>query len=282
VTTLDLALTESRTLRAQHVTKTDVLDKVKALALLPDGIHATTEMVAGYYEVTPDAIKKVVQRNRDELKENGLQVLRGAELRDFKRDLTEGQVVPLSGNVNSLMLFPRRAILNVGELLTDSPVAERIRTYLLDVEEIAPAELRVKAVEMAAIGRAQLRMLEAASGLVRDASWLDSKARIVVARSLGEEPEIDPLDRPLYVPDFLKEKGLTRKQIRSEQSWFGRRVVEAAEADGVRVPELRDAETADGSLRGTKAWTHRHLPYFDQVWDRYLAPKYDTRPAVLL
>lgn len=281
MTGIDVALVESRSLRAQHMTRTDVLDRVKALTLLPDDIHATTEIVAAYYEVDVETIKKVVQRNRDELKENGLRVLRGAELRDFKR-ATEGQAVPLSGNVNSLTLYPRRAILNVGQLLSGSPIAEQVRRYLLDVEEIAPAELRHEAIERAAVCRAQLRMLEAAAGVVRDQVWLDGKARLVVARGLGEEPEIDPLDRPLYVPDFLRDKGLTKKQIRSEQSWFGRRAVQAAEDAGVTVPDLRDSETADGSIRGTKAWTHRHMPFFVHVWDLHYAEKYDNRPAVLL
>lgn len=281
MTTLDLALTESRTLRAQHITKTDVLDKVKALTLLPDGIHATTEIVANYYEVTPDAIKKVVQRNREELTENGLSVLRGAELREFKRNATEGHSVPLSGNVNSLALFDRRAILNVGQLLTDSLVAERVRAYLLDVEELAPAELRNEAIERAAISRAQVRMLQAAEGLV-DRAWLSAKARVILARGLGEEPKIDPLDRPLYVPDYLRGKGITAKRdLASIQSWFGRRVAGLCEAAGVEVPEPRTSELPNGSLRSTIAWTERHRPLFDEVWDRWYAADYD-RPAVLV
>lgn len=275
MTTLDLALTESRTLRTQHVAKVDVLDKVKALTLLPDGIHATTEIVASYYEVTPEAIKKVVQRNREELTENGLHVLRGPELREF-----EGDNLSLS-KVRNLALFTRRAILNVGQLLTDSPIAERVRTYLLDVEELAPAELRNEAIERAAISRAQVRLLQSADGLV-DKTWLANKARVVIARGLGEEPEIDPLDRPLYVPDYLKEKGVTAKRdLASIQSWFGRRVVAMAEASDVAVPEPRTSELPNGTLRSTIAWTERHRPLFNEVWDRWYAADYD-RPAVLV
>lgn len=275
MTTLDLALTESRTLRTQHVAKVDVLDKVKALTLLPDGIHATTEIVASYYEVTPEAIKKIVQRNREELTENGLHVLRGPELREF-----EGDNLSLS-KVRNLALFTRRAILNVGQLLTDSPIAERVRTYLLDVEELAPAELRNEAIERAAISRAQVRLLQSADGLV-DKTWLANKARVVIARGLGEEPEIDPLDQPLYVPDYLKEKSITAKRdLASIQSWFGRRVVAMAEASDVVVPEPRTSELPNGTLRSTVAWTERHRPLFNEVWERWYAADYD-RPAVLV
>ena len=135
MTIAELALTESRTLRDQHSARTDVLDRVKALSLLPDGVHATTEIVASYYEVGVEAIKSLVKENRDELEANGYRALRGADLREFvgsQRDLANPKA-------RSMALFDRRAILNVGQLLRDSEVARRVRTYLLDVEEIAPA-----------------------------------------------------------------------------------------------------------------------------------------------
>ncbi|MEU8186056.1 hypothetical protein [Micromonospora carbonacea] len=275
MTILDQALVESRTLRAQHSTRTDVLDRVKALSLLPDNTHATTEIVAGYYEVDTETIKKLVQRNRDELTENGLRVLRGEELRQF-----DGDSLSLS-KVRQLALFTRRTVLNVGQLLTGSPVAERVRRYLLDVEAIAPAELRNEAIERAAISRAQLHMMAAAGPLVRDQVWLDTKARVVIARGLGEEPEIDPADQPLYVPDYLRERGVTAKRdLASIQSWFGRRVAALAEAHGVDLPEKRTSELPNGSLRETLAWTQRHRPLFDEVWDRWYAADYDPPLAL--
>jgi hypothetical protein len=281
VSTPDLALTESRSLRAQYATRTDVLDRVKALTLLPDNMHATTEIVARYFEVGVDAIESVVRRNRAELEGNDMRTLRGETLKAYKA--TDGQGDSLPANINSLRLFTRRTILNVGQLLADSAVAERVRHYLLDVEEIAPAELRHAAIEKAAISRAQIRMLDAAASLVRDRAWLDAKVRVVIARGLGEEPEIDPLDKPLYVPDFLKEKGIKAKRdLASIQSWFGRRLVLAAEGHAVEVPEKRTSELPNGTLRDTLAWTERHRPLFEEVWERYYAADYDDRPAVLV
>lgn len=275
MTILDQALVESRTLRAQHSTRTDVLDRVKALSLLPDNTHATIDIVAGFYEVDADAIESVIRRNRDELNENGLRVLRGAELREFDSvNLTESKR-------RALTLFTRRTVLNVGQLLTGSPVAERVRRYLLDVEEIAPAELRNEAIERAAISRAQVAMLRAAEGLL-DSTWLKAKARVVLARGLGEEPEIDPADRPLYVPDYLRAKGVTAKRdLASIQSWFGRRVSALAEAHGIDLPEKRTSELPNGTLRETLAWTEAHRPLFDEVWDRWYAADYDPPLALI-
>ena len=212
----ELVLTESRTMRAQTAGRVDVLDKVKALALLPDGMHATTDIVAAYYEVGPDAIESVVRRYREELTENGMETLRGDALRSFNE--TAGLAV--SSRRNSLRVFTRRTILNVGQLLADSLVAKQVRTYLLEVEAKATPEQRVEVVEeirTARIGEARLRMLRAAEGIV-DSGWLETKVRVAVAKGLGEEPEVDPLDVPLYVPDFLKALGLKRKDVESAQS----------------------------------------------------------------
>jgi hypothetical protein len=140
----ELALTESRTMRAATLDRTDVLDKVKALRLLPDGVHVTTEMVATYYEVSIDAVKKVVERNRAELAENGYRVLRGADLRSFAGDGLSLANLGLHHNTRSLALFSRRAVLNVGQLLTGSEVARAVRTHLLNTEaEQAPSSFLV-------------------------------------------------------------------------------------------------------------------------------------------
>ncbi|OKH99863.1 hypothetical protein A6A06_22685 [Streptomyces sp. CB02923] len=124
-------------MRDSVMDRTEVLDKVKALALLPDGVHATTEVVAEYFVVHKEAVKKVTQRHRDELAANGMRVLRGPDLREFQRDnlslLEEGYPQAKS----NLTLYTRRTLLNIAMLLRDSEVARAVRTYLLDVEEDA-------------------------------------------------------------------------------------------------------------------------------------------------
>lgn len=133
----EAVLLESRSLRDSALERTDVLDKVKALSLLPDGMNVTTAMVAAYFEVAERAINRMAQRHRDELAVNGLRILRGEELARFKRDTLslypESHPQPRS----SLALWSRRAVLNVAMLLRDSEVARQVRTYLLDMEYLA-------------------------------------------------------------------------------------------------------------------------------------------------
>jgi len=262
-------------MRAQTADRVDVLDKVKALALLPDGVHATTEIVASYYEVDVEAIKSVVRRNLSELEQNGLRKLTGEDLREFKRT-TEGQGDPLSARSNSLRVFTRRTILNVGQLLTESDVARRIRTYLLEIEAQATPEQKSEALQQLEIAEARMRVLKVAEGIV-DTAWLETKARLVAAKALGEEPEVDPLDVPLYVPDFLKDKGLKRREVESVQSWFGRRAASLYEAEHGEKPGKRQSDLPNGSVRETYAWTERHRPVFQETWDRYYADQYPTQ-----
>lgn len=268
----ELVLTESRTMRAATVERTDVLTKVKALALLPDDVHATTELVANYFEVSTETIKSLVKDHRSELAENGYQVVGGPELRSLK------DLCGIESHARSLALFTRRAILNVGQLLTGSEVAHQIRQYLLNVEETATVAARSDAVDRAELAALQMRVLAAAGGIV-DSAWLELKARHVAARALGEEPEIDPLDRPLYVPDFLRGKGLRKADILSVQSWFGRRAAGLYEAEHGERPGTRTEDTARGSVRETIAWTYRALPVFEETWTRWYADQYPAAPV---
>ncbi|MFD5110869.1 restriction endonuclease [Streptomyces sp. NPDC058391] len=124
-------LLESRTLREGVAERTDVLDRVKALSLLPDGMHVTTAMVAVYFQVGIEAVKSLVKDHREELDSHGYRVLTGPALRSFK-DLSG-----IRSHSPSLAIFSRRAVLNVAMLLRDSEVARQVRTYLLDMEYVA-------------------------------------------------------------------------------------------------------------------------------------------------
>jgi hypothetical protein len=168
--------------------------------------------------------------------------------------------------------------LNVGQLLAESEVAKAVRTYLLELEEAAAPEQRSAAVDAVALSEARMRVLRLAEGIV-DEAWLELKARGLLAKALGEEPEIDPLDIPLYVPDFLAGKGLKRKQIESVQSWFGRRAASLFEAEHGEKPGKRQSDLPNGSVRETYAWTARHLPVFEDTWDRYYADQFPTGPV---
>jgi hypothetical protein len=146
-------------MRARVGDRVEALDKVKALRLLPDGVHLTTAMTALYFEVEHKTIQKLVERNRAELSSNGMAVLRGEALRRFESDNMSPSNKSYPQLVSNLTVLPRRAVLNVAMLLRDSDIARRVRVYLLDAEESAgyvPGRLERYVTELAATTAARV------------------------------------------------------------------------------------------------------------------------------
>lgn len=154
--------------------------------------------------------------------------------------------------------------------------ADAIESYWTEGGAINPRATEDQLDSLISRAKQQAEVLSILSGIVSP-DWLETKGRLVAARALGEEPEVDPLDVPLYVPDFLKAKGLKRKQIESVQSWFGRRAAALYEAEHGEKPGKRQSDLPNGSVRETFAWTERNRPVFEETWDRYYADQYPTQ-----
>ncbi|WP_158813330.1 hypothetical protein [Streptomyces rimosus] len=131
----EAVLLESRAMRDSVIGRVGVLDKVKALVMLPDGLHVTTRMVAEYFEVGTEAVKSIAKRHRGELRDNGMRTLRGAELQVFDRSNLDPWASSYPQGSVQLTVYTRRTLLNIAMLLRDSEVARAVRTYLLDAEE---------------------------------------------------------------------------------------------------------------------------------------------------
>lgn len=133
-------LIENKDLREELVKKVEVLEKVKDLILLPNTEIMTTEIVASWLEVSEDVIRKTLERNKEELSLNGARTIQGDELRDIK------SLSGLKTRAKAITVFSKRAVLNVAMLLRDSEVAKRVRTTLLDQQEVISDEQKVKSV----------------------------------------------------------------------------------------------------------------------------------------
>lgn len=122
------ALIESLSLRQSYMGRTDVLEKVKKLVLLPDDMNASIEMTATFYEVGKKAIDSTILDHREELESDGLRILTGSELISLK------EMGVIGKNSSAFTVIPRRAILRIGMLLRDSLVARSVRDRLLNIE----------------------------------------------------------------------------------------------------------------------------------------------------
>lgn len=133
---VDLTDAKARAERDRLAGRTDVIDKVGVLRCLPDDMNATTAMVAEFYEVDREALLKVVQRNRDELDDDGFRIIGRSEVVDILSMTPDELGMPRTAP--SMSLFPRRAVLRIGMLLRDSLIARQVRDYLLDAEQSSP------------------------------------------------------------------------------------------------------------------------------------------------
>ena len=142
------SMVDNHDLRNELIARTEVLDKVKKLLLIPEMNCMTIRQVAAYYEVDIDTLKKCCKRNKDEIILDGVVT---KTPRVFK-DLLKGQDVPLVQTQTNLVIqiddntrleipnrgikcFSKRAILRIGMLLRDSKIAQEVRTQLLNIVE---------------------------------------------------------------------------------------------------------------------------------------------------
>lgn len=142
-----MEIIESKEIRKGLIKHIEVLDKVKEIPYLTDDLVVDTNLVANYFEIDQRSLNMVMLRNKTELSENGLKVLKGTELKEFKGCLQDVDTLNRLKFVSQVCLFKKRTILNVAMLLTESSVAEKVRDYLLNIEEDSTKEQKVEAVK---------------------------------------------------------------------------------------------------------------------------------------
>ena len=145
--------------------------------------------------------------------------------------------------------------------------ADALDSYFNEGGAINPSATTEQLDALVSKATGQMQLLRAAEGIV-DARFLEAKARIVIARGLGEAPEIDQQDRPLYVQDYLRSKGLGPDMVRAKSSGFGKRVKGRFMEVHGDVPEKHFQEV-DGRPREINAYTEADRPIFDHVWVTY-------------
>lgn len=107
-------------------------------------------------------------------------------------------------------------------------------------------------------------------GIIDD-GYLEAKARIVLARAMGDTPEIEASARPLYVQDYMREQGVSSDNIKSYAPTFGKYVKKAYLAERGVEPGKRFDETPSGQVREVCVYTEADRPIFDHAWSKSYA-----------
>ena len=105
---------------------------------------STEEMVAQFFKVDTSAINAIGTRRKPELQNYGYRAY-------SKREIEKMQVAFLENIPNrGLRLYPIKAVILIGMMLTDSPVAEQLRSDIMDIlfgNEVAiPTESTIRNV----------------------------------------------------------------------------------------------------------------------------------------
>lgn len=148
--------------------------------------------------------------------------------------------------------------------------ADALDAYFHEGGAINPSATEDQLDRITRQAQAQASVIQALRGIV-DPKHLEAKGRIVLARALGENPELDPTTIPLYVSDFLKSKGLASDMVQAKASGFGKRLKGLYVAEHGDAPGKAFQELPNGTTREVYAYTEADRPLFDQVWARHYA-----------
>lgn len=151
--------------------------------------------------------------------------------------------------------------------------ADALDRYFHEGGAINPRATEDQLEGIAALANQQMQVLTLAKGLI-DADWLSAKAKIVASRALGETPQIDSDELPLYVEDFLKEKGMSTAQAKALRSPFGKKLSQA-HLDFYGYRPAKAPANVGGRPREVNAYTGKDRFLFERTWREHFAPLFD-------
>lgn len=146
--------------------------------------------------------------------------------------------------------------------------ADALDSYFHEGGAINPDATEEQLADVMGKAKAQLELINLARGLIHD-DHLEAKARVVLARGLGEAPELDPDTSPFYAQDFLEEKGIKGKQLQRISPTFGKRVKAAYTLENGREPGKYPQTLPNGQIRKVNAYTESDRPLMEQIWSDY-------------
>lgn len=148
------------------------------------------------------------------------------------------------------------------------PAIRKTGSYQVNALELEEHKSKARIFE----SRSQMELCQAAKGLI-SSDHLEAKARIILARGIGEAPELDPVRRPLYTQDYLKERGLSGKSLKSVAPVFGKRLKAAYKALKGGEPEKYPMTLSNGRITHVNAYTEADRDLMDEIWFQYYSDK---------
>lgn len=129
-------------LTSSSIERQNVLNNSQAIKVIQDFIGVsgvifedeyrfTTKQVADLLNISTPTIRRYLDKNGDELKRNGYEVVTGERLTVLKKAL--GSIIDDTTKTTSLGIFNFKSFLNLAMLLQESQRAQEIRKIILDI-----------------------------------------------------------------------------------------------------------------------------------------------------
>ena len=98
-------------------------------------LYLTKELVAAFFNVDIRTIERYISNFSDELKANGMEILKGKKLESFicAYNDTFATDINVGHKIRSMTVFDFRAFLNMAMLLSESEKARALRQLMLDI-----------------------------------------------------------------------------------------------------------------------------------------------------
>ncbi|MFD6508745.1 hypothetical protein [Bacillus sp. NPDC060175] len=232
---------DARTKRDELADRIDILEKVKAVVLLPNIEMVTVGQIADFYETDPATIRKVYSRHREEIQSDGYILTTGKKLLcdtlshrtytiekgAYNVEFADGTAMKIP---NSTMgLFSIRAVLRFGMLLQDSKIAVAVRDQLLNIRDNADDHTRTKAIDAelielrekaakydALIGDMPAEVIDSYETIIQYANEKRAAAEQKIKRYVEDDSLITLADLGAYHLD-----GMSSQAVRSELQILG-------------------------------------------------------------
>lgn len=146
--------------------------------------------------------------------------------------------------------------------------------------ELTPAEPAHAAITVTGVPRvdaalAEAKLLHSFQGLIQ-ADHLEARARIALARGLGETPQLEAAATPIYASDVVAAQGISESDQKRVLSQFGKRAKAAYTLKHGTEPGMYPQTLPNGQVREVRAYTEADRPLLQRVWDEYFAPKFQA------
>lgn len=132
----------------------NIMEECKTITTIKNMEYETIDRVAEYFEVDYNCIRVLIQRHKEELIKNGLLILNGSKTREILGENKvcfhnyKGYFISDNRKFNnkSNTLINKRCFLNIAMLLTESKVAEEIRSKILDIIMNGTENIKTKTI----------------------------------------------------------------------------------------------------------------------------------------